>query len=100
VLPSSIYIWVSTKEFLSEASTYLNASGIDKTEQSIDRDLIAKYENTIRENKAIDAGLRAVIRALLKELRIKAPESNLLDPEIRMKEYKKEYENEIKKNMI
>lgn len=91
---------LSTKDFLSEASTHIISNGIDKSEQSIDRDLIAKYENTIRENKAIDGGLRALIRALLKELRIKAPDSNLLDPEIRMKVYKKEYENEIKKNMI
>lgn len=38
-----------------------------------------------------------VLAKILKELRIKAPSSKFLDPEIRMKEYKKEYENEIKK---
>jgi hypothetical protein len=88
---------LSFKEFWSEASEYFNTSGIDKTEQSNDKDLIATYETTIRENKAVDAGLRAIIRALLNELRIKAPESTLLKASVRKIEYDKEYENEKEK---
>lgn len=88
---------LSFKEFWSEASAYINTSGIDKTEVSNDKDLIATYETTIRENKAVDAGLRAIIRALLNELRIKAPESTLLKASVRKIEYYKEYENEKEK---
>jgi len=91
---------LTMKDFMFEASAYINTTSTDQTEQSVDKDLIARYENTIRECKAVDAGLRAVIRALLNELRLKAPGSPFLNASVRMKEYLAEYDKEIKKSNI
>ena len=87
---------LSKQEFWSDAPNCLVIENVD-TKQIDDKDLIASYENTILENKAEDAGLRAIIRSLLNELRKVKPESKLLDPSERADIYNEFYKNEKNK---
>lgn len=87
---------LSSQEFWSDASSYLETKNAD-AKQIDDKDLIASYEHIIFENKAEDAGLRAIIRSLLNELRKVAPKSKLLDQSERAYIYNEYYDNEKSK---
>lgn len=88
---------LSPEELWQTIKSKLNMNTGSSVEQPIDMDLIAKYEQQILIHKAEDAGLRAIIRDLLKELRNKVPESKLLDASERLKIYNDSYMNEMEK---
>lgn len=90
---------LTSEEFWSEASHIIETKK-DTPEKIVDIDLIASYENQISINKAEDAGLRAIIRGLLNELRKVAPKSKLLDQSERAKIYQEYYDHEINKTNI
>ena len=70
-----------------------NARVIDE----LDIDLLTTYQSQLVQHTAENAGLRAIIRALLRELRDLKPKHKLLDKANRDVIYHEFYEHELSK---
>ncbi|HOY70279.1 MAG TPA: hypothetical protein PL131_10965 [Methylotenera sp.] len=91
-LLSSTQFWTEfslyLKTFNSESNTYNDQQDIDQ---------LNAYQSIITEKTAENAGLKAIVRSLLRELRIVNPKNTLLNHENRDLIYREFYEHELSK---
>ena len=90
---------LSSINFWTEFSLYVSKSN-SKTTSSInpqDVDQLATFEKIIIDKTAENAGLKAIIRSLLRELRIANPKNTLLNHENRDLIYREFFEHELSK---
>ena len=90
---------LSSINFWTEFSLYLSNSNMNATSSNElqDVDQVAAFKNIIIEKTAENAGLRAIIRSLMRELGVLKPNHQLLKKENRNLIYKEFYEHENSK---
>ena len=89
---------LSSAEFWIEASFYISAQHVVSTSVlNDDIDIKISYENQLIEKIAENAGLRAIIRSLIRELRLLKPKHVLLNQDNRDLIYKEYFQHEISK---
>lgn len=89
---------LSSSAFWIEASLYLSSQTKNvQVNDELDIDLLTTYQSQLVQNTAENAGLRAIIRALLRELRNLKPKHKLLDKANRDVIFNEFYAHEIDK---